>query len=129
MPNFRARSLRVSATEAEKRLWKSLRELKSPGTHFRRQVPFGSYVVDFCCHAARLIIEVDGGQHNTSEGQEADTVRTRWLESSGYRILRFWNNDVLGNTVGVIEAIQSALNNTPTPTPPHKGEGLKLENK
>jgi very-short-patch-repair endonuclease len=124
MPNLRARSLRVAATNAEKHLWKFLRGLKAPGIHFRRQGPIGAFIVDFCCHAAKLIVEIDGGQHNTDEALKRDAVRTAWLKQRGYRVLRFWNNDVLGNAPGVVEHIQSALKHTPTPTPPRKGEGL-----
>jgi len=115
----RARSLRKNLTDAEKRLWSRLRLLKSSGFHFRKQAPIGTYVVDFCCHAAGLIIEVDGGQHNG----EIDRARTTWLEGRGYKVLRFWNNDVLTNIEGVVSQITAAY--TPTPTPPRKGEGLR----
>jgi len=91
------------------------------GTHFRRQVRLGSYIVDFACHQARLIIEVDGGQH--TESVSADLARTKFLEAQGYRVLRFWNNDVLRNIDGVLEAIQSAITSTPTPNPSPQGGG------
>jgi very-short-patch-repair endonuclease len=112
-------------TEAEKRLWRHLRELRIPGTHFRRQVPIGPYVVDFCCHSAKLVIEVDGGQHNEATEVQRDAVRTAWLSSRGYRVLRLWNNEVLGNSQGVLESIIDALN-TPTPDPSPQGGGGQI---
>jgi very-short-patch-repair endonuclease len=99
-----ARKLRSNPTDAEMRLWSRLRRKQVDGHRFRRQVPLGSYVVDFACLEARLIVEVDGGQHG-----ERDAARTAWLEAQGFRVLRFWNNDVLENTDGVIEAIRGAL--------------------
>jgi len=84
-------------------------------------VRLGHYIVDFANHSLRMIIEIDGGQH--AEKAASDTRRTKFLESEGYRVLRFWNNDVLANIDGVLEVIQSAILPTPTPTPPHKGEG------
>ena len=114
--------MRVEPTEAERKLWWNLRHrLPVTGSHFRRQVHLGRYIVDFVSHGLKLIIEVDGGQH--AEQERRDAVRTKFLESEGYRVLRFWNNDVLGNIDGVLEMIQSAIRATPTPTPPHKGEG------
>jgi very-short-patch-repair endonuclease len=79
------------------------------GTHFRRQVPIGPYVADFACMAARLIVEIDGSQHGSEAGMRKDATRTRWLEQEGYRVLRFWNNEVTGNIKGVLEAIHAAL--------------------
>ena len=113
--------MRAAPTEAERKLWWHLRHrLLTPGTHFRRQVRIGRYVADFACHTTRLVIEVDGGQHAASATDEA---RTKVLEANGYRVLRYWNNDVLTNIDGVLEDIVSAITTTPTPTPPHKGEG------
>jgi very-short-patch-repair endonuclease len=101
-----ARRLRRNATEAEKRLWWALREL--PGDYrFRRQHPIGRRVVDFACPARKLVIELDGGQHATDE--VADQARTIELTRHGYRVIRFWNNDVLGNTAGVVETILREL--------------------
>ena len=94
-------------TDAEHRLWYYLRGRRLAGWKFRRQVPLGDYVADFLCEDARLIVEVDGGQH--SELRAEDAERTRWLESQGYRVVRFWNNEVLGNTAGVLEALTPAL--------------------
>jgi very-short-patch-repair endonuclease len=74
--------------------------------HFRRQVPIGPYVVDFACFAKRLLVELDGGQH--AREADRDAVRTSWLESRGFRVLRFWNNDALANTEGVVETIRRA---------------------
>jgi len=101
-----ARRLRANSTEAEIRLWSRLRRTQLEGFRFRRQHPMGSYVVDFFCRAAKLIVEVDGGQHAENA---RDTVRTQWLEARGYRVIRFWNNDVLSNTEGVLTSILDAL--------------------
>ena len=91
----RARTLRREMTEAEKRLWQILRSRQTEGYRFRRQVPIGGFIADFVCHEARLIVEIDGGQHDPSS--EAEASRTRFLEAEGYRVLRFWNNEVLDN--------------------------------
>ena len=118
----RCRAMRALPTDAERKLWWHLRHrLPIAGTHFRRQVRLGRYIVDFASHSARLVIEVDGGQHG--EKLAADAERTRSLEAEGYRVLRFWNNDVLANTDGVLEVIQSALTTTPTPDPSPQGGG------
>jgi very-short-patch-repair endonuclease len=106
----RARRLRKSMTKAERLLWRALREAL-PHYHWRKQVPFGPYIADFCSHGARLIIEVDGGQH--AMAGELDAIRTRVLEAEGYRVLRFWNNDVLGNADGVIACIAEVLEAVP----------------
>jgi len=90
-------------------LWKRLRTIETEGTHFRRQVPIGPYVADFACLAARLVIELDGSQHNTEGRRVKDQVRTRWLESEGYRVIRFWNNDLVHNIDGVLETVYAAL--------------------
>ena len=102
-----ARRLRASTTDAERALWRHLKMLETCGTHFRRQVPIGPYVADFASMAAHLIIEVDGSHH----GDEANAARdrTRWLESEGYRVIRFWNNDIVQNIEGVLEVIYAAL--------------------
>jgi very-short-patch-repair endonuclease len=102
-----ARRLRRDSTDAERRLWYRLRARTIDGAKFVRQEPIGPYIVDFICRAERLIIELDGGQHATDP---RDTARTQWLIARGYRVLRFWNNDVLRNTDGVLEAIAAALN-------------------
>jgi very-short-patch-repair endonuclease len=118
-----ARSLRHNPTDAERKLWSLLRSLKPLGLHFRRQAPIGIYIVDFVWHAGKLVVELDGSQHADARAAY-DEKRTRWLESQGYRVLRFWNNDVLKTPHSVGEAILAA-SKTPPPTPPHKGEGSK----
>ena len=105
-----ARRLRSNLTDAEQRLWFHLRRKQIAGARFRRQHPIGPYVADFFCPDAKLIIEVDGGQHAEDSG-----VRTAWLEAEGYRIIQFWNNDVLRNTEGVLLVIVEALRATPLP--------------
>ncbi len=89
--------------------------------HFRRQVHIGPYIADFACHASKLIVEVDGGQHadNVAEDQQ----RTLRFEADGYRVLRYWNNDVLANVDGVLADIQRAMTVTPTPDPSPQGGG------
>ena len=104
-----ARRLRENATNAETILWRHLRRSPVLGTHFRRQVPIGSYVADFASMADRLVIEVDGSQHAEGPVAETDQARTRWLEAEGYRVLRFWNNDITQNIEGVLEAIHRAI--------------------
>ena len=107
-------------TDAERRLWSELRGARLGGYKFKRQWSLGPYVVDFCCWEAKLIVEVDGGQHN----QEVDASRTTWLEADGYRVLRFWNNEVLENPEGVLQRIVVALPAHPHPNPlPQAGEG------
>ena len=100
-----ARKLRRNQTEAEKRLWWHLRSRQFEGAKFVRQEQIGPHITDFACRTARLAIELDGGQHSES----IDTPRTEVIESFGYRILRFWNHDVLANTEGVLEAIRQEL--------------------
>ena len=104
-----ARRLRAKSTETEILLWKRLRSIETEGTHFRRQVPIGPYVTDFACMAARLVIELDGSQHNTEAHRERDRRRSQWLESEGYRVVRFWNNDLTSNMDGVLETVYAAL--------------------
>jgi very-short-patch-repair endonuclease len=82
-----ARYLRKHQTDAERKLWRELRNLKREGFHFRRQAPIGRYVADFACHSAKLVVEVDGSQHNEDGGLEADAHRTTWLETRGYRVV------------------------------------------
>ena len=102
MNTGRARALRATMTDAERVLWRALRRKQLDAMRFRRQQPIGPYVADLYCAAARLVVEVDGGQH--AEG--ADATRDAWLAALGYGVLRFWNNDVLGNIEGVIETIR-----------------------
>jgi very-short-patch-repair endonuclease len=105
----RARELRKSMTEPERRLWRRLRELERPGVRIRRQTPIGPYIVDFACLSRRLVIEVDGDLHGHDAGIAHDAKRTEWLDNQGYRVLRFWNTDVCQNIDGVLETIQIAL--------------------
>jgi very-short-patch-repair endonuclease len=107
----RPRKLRREATEAERLLWSRLRASQL-GAKFRRQMWLGGFIADFASIEAQLVVEVDGSQH--AEQDEYDTERTREMERLGYRVLRFWNNEVLGNLDGVIELIQLAL-----PSPSH----------
>ncbi len=102
----RARRLRRDATDAERKLWNRLRARAIDGAKFVRQEPIGRYVADFACREHRLVIEVDGGQHATDA---RDAVREQWLAAHGYRVLRFWNDEVLGNIEGVLEVIAAAL--------------------
>ena len=104
-----ARGLRRQQTPAERVLWNRLRNLQLEGTKFRRQQPIGNYILDFVNLESKLVVEIDGGQHNHKQIREKDEQRTKWLESEGYRILRFWNNDVLTNIEGVCLLIQEAL--------------------
>jgi very-short-patch-repair endonuclease len=99
--------LRQRCTEAETALWDRLRNRGLNGAKFRRQVPLGPFVVDFACFDARLVVEVDGGQHAAS--QQQDVQRTTWLEAQGYRVVRFWNNEVLENIEGVLQTIAANL--------------------
>jgi very-short-patch-repair endonuclease len=112
-----ARRLRRNETDAESKLWRYLRRLETRGTHFRRQMPIGNFVVDFACPAARLVIEVDGSQHGEDEGRLRDRKRTQFLESEGYHVLRFWNNDISQNIHGVMEAIYANLYGSPESEP------------
>ncbi len=117
-----ARTMRKAPTDAEKKLWWHLRHrLPMSNTHFRRQVRIGRYIVDFASHGDKLVIEIDGGQH--VEQAAADSARTKFLLSEGYRVVRFWNNEVLTNIDGVIEVIANALATTPTPDPSPQGGG------
>ena len=118
-----ARAMRAAPTEAERKLWWHLRHrLPTPGTHFRRQVPIGRYIVDFCCLKAKLIIEVDGNHHGYDETIVRDEQRTAYLTSQGFSVLRFSNREVMTETTGVLEAIYARLA-TPTPNPSPQGGG------
>jgi len=101
--------LRSDITPAELRLWRHLTRIETRDTHFRRQVPIGLYVVDFACLRARLVIEVDGEHDGHKRQASHDEARARWLESQGFRVLRFWNGDVLGDIENVLDAIHAAL--------------------
>jgi very-short-patch-repair endonuclease len=102
----RARALRVSMTNAERKLWYALRDRRFAGFKFRRQVPIGWFIADFVCFEKRLVIEVDGGQHCESA---TDIRRDRWFAANNFRVMRFWNNDVLSNLEGVLTMLAEAL--------------------
>ena len=104
-----ARGLRQRQTDAEKALWMKLRDRQLEGVEFRRQQPMGSYIVDFASSERKLIVEIDGGQHNDGKTKEGDEERTTRLKERGYRVVRFWNNEVLTNLDGVLERIREAL--------------------
>lgn len=104
-----AKMLRKNSTMQEKRLWNLLKNRQFHNLRFKRQDPIGNYIVDFVCPEIKLIIEIDGGQHNEPENIEYDHQRTEFLESNGYRIIRFWNNDIYKNINGVIEEIEKYI--------------------
>ncbi|MDP4029850.1 MAG: endonuclease domain-containing protein [Gallionella sp.] len=132
-----SRRLRREMTDAEKLLWRHLRMEQFDGYKFRRQHPLGDFIVDFVCLDALLVLEVDGGQH--TERTDSDANRTRWIETKGFCVMRFWNNEVLSNIEGVklaiwnylkgVEALHAAGGDSkflPPPLPsPCKGEGVK----
>jgi very-short-patch-repair endonuclease len=107
MTRIRAQGLRKNPTDAERKLWAYLRLRQLGGYKFRRQHPIGPYIVDFICIQRKLIIEVDGGQHDESKSYHLK--RDRWLEKKGFRVLRIWNNEVLTNIENVMEVIASEL--------------------
>ena len=113
-----ARNMRAAPTDAEAILWRQLRAHRFAGFKFKRQQPIGNYIVDFVCFEAKVIIEVDGGQHN---GSDADMERDAWLESQGFLVLRFWNNDVLRNLDGVLARILEVVVPSPSVPPPPGG--------
>ncbi|MDG4476736.1 endonuclease domain-containing protein [Thiovibrio frasassiensis] len=111
----RARALRRQSSEAEKALWQHLRARRLNGYKFRRQVVIETYIVDFICVEAKLVVEADGGQH--TEQRAYDAVRTARLEQLGYRIIRFWNHEILGELDAVLAEISAALQDIPSPQP------------
>jgi very-short-patch-repair endonuclease len=122
-PTRRSRGLRNNATPAERKLWQHIRNRQLSGARFNRQVPIGPFICDFAARTVKLIIELDGGQHAVRTVE--DERRTRLLASRGYRVLRFWNNDVLENVEGVLEVIQEELKNRPSPAPSRIAGGEK----
>ena len=126
----RAKHLRGSMTDAEARLWHALRRDQLDGLHFRRQHPIGPFTLDFYCPSLRLAIEVDGGQH-AEQRRQADKQRTRWLGEKGIAVIRYWNNDVLGNLAGVLADLVPQIEKrrsevTPSPTLPLSGGGSTI---
>jgi very-short-patch-repair endonuclease len=123
--------MRREPTDAERVLWQHLGHLSVHGSLFRRQATIGPYFADFACHHVRVVVELDGGQHNDDDGIARNARRTADLATRGYRVLRFWNNDVLRNVEGVMETIATAVRGSPPPpTPPrhasHGGRGLYI---
>ena len=116
-----ARILRRNATTAEKRLWYRIRASQLGGFQFRRQFPIGEFIVDFCCRAQRLVIELDGSQHGEVAGVVADQERTRLISMRGYRVIRFWNEEILTNLEGVLEQVFAELNQPPPDLPLVRG--------
>jgi very-short-patch-repair endonuclease len=116
-----ARRLRKQQTDTERKLWARLRDRRLGGVKFRRQHPIGPYIVDFCCPEAKLVIELDGGQHTTQ--RNGDERRSLFIEAQGYGVLRFWDNEVLLNIEGVLERIGEALADPhPGPLPERERE-------
>ena len=120
---FLARKLRQQSTDAERMLWKHLRAHRMAGYKFRRQVVIEPYIVDFICLDARLIVEADGGQH--LEQAEDDLKRSAFLQSRGYKVIRFWNDEILTDTHIVLERIYNYLITAPSPLPSPGGRGGK----
>jgi len=116
----RARQLRNNPTDAESALWQALSARQVAGVRFNRQVRIKPYFCDLVARTPKLVIEIDGGQHADSM---QDAKRTRFLEAKGYRVIRFWNNDVLGNLDGVVAEIERVLSTIPSPVPSRKRKG------
>jgi adenine-specific DNA-methyltransferase len=112
-----AKALRANATEAERKLWALLRGKKMARFRFRRQQPIGPYIVDFFCPAAKLVVELDGGQHGEDARVAYDAARTRWLENRGYRVLRFSNAEFLKDRNMALDGIARAIGHDPVPLP------------
>jgi very-short-patch-repair endonuclease len=111
-----ASQMRREPTDAERRLWPRLKhDITLSGSHFRRQPLIGPFIVDFASRKAKLVIELDGGQHDWQ--READARRTAYIEARGYRVLRFWNHEVFENIDGVLQVIQSVVTPIPGPSP------------
>jgi very-short-patch-repair endonuclease len=120
-PTLRSRELRTHSTPAEQAIWRFIRNRQVAQTRFNRQVPIGPYICDFVARSAKVIIELDGGQHAVRTS--VDASRTEFLENRGYRVLRFWNNDVLDNLDGVLAVIEEAVSNMPSPGPSRDAGG------
>ena len=120
--SVRARALRRNLTDAERIIWYGVRAHRLNGASFRRQDPIGPFIVDFVCHSARLVVEVDGGHHFEAEQEKRDARREAFLTARGYRLLRFSNRDVMTNRQGVLEAIADAVR-VASPSPPSPASG------
>jgi very-short-patch-repair endonuclease len=123
-----AKSLRRRTTDSEQLLWLRLRAKHFAGLKFRRQQPIGKYIVDFACFEKKIIIELDGGQHALLKEAQNDTKRDQWFEAQGYKVLRFWDSEVLTNTQGVLEVIWAHCLTHPPLNPLPSREG-KLKRK
>jgi very-short-patch-repair endonuclease len=118
-----ARTLRKNSTDAERILWLELRDHRLNGAGFRRQVPIKNFIADFVCHAAKLVVELDGGQHFSDDAEQADAARSAAIEAQGFQVLRFSNHDVMTNRAGVLETIAAAVaERAPTLTLPGERE-------
>jgi very-short-patch-repair endonuclease len=111
-------------TDAERLLWRHLRARRLGGQKFRRQQPLGPYIVDFVHFSARVVLEADGGQHN---GSESDSTRDAWLKQQGFQVLRFWNDEILKNTEGVLETVWAAVNAAAPSAQPLSRQGRGAE--
>jgi very-short-patch-repair endonuclease len=120
-PTARSRQLRQNATEAERKLWPQLNARKMCGVRFNRQFPVGQFICDFVSRERQLVIEIDGGQHASTK--DYDLRRTKFLEAQGYKVIRFWNNEVLDNLEGVLKVIEQTIVNMPSPDPSRRREG------
>lgn len=123
----KSRQLRKNMTSQERKLWSIIRERRFFGCRFRRQFPIGSYIVDFVCREKKIIIEIDGGQHNEKQNIEYDNKRTEFLKSEGFQVIRFWNNDVDSNMDGVYERLKEVFKiddkiTPPQPSPSREGD-------
>ncbi len=118
-----AKHLRNNLTDAEKLLWYRLKSKQLNNLKFRRQTPIGPYSIDFVCFPIKLVIELDGSQHAEKKNKIKDQYRDAWLKKQGFKVLRFWDNDVLLNIEGVLEKIYKCCLRTPSPNPSHQGRG------
>jgi len=123
----KSRELRKNMTSQERKLWSIIRNRQFFGYRFRRQFPIGQYIVDFICREKKIIIEIDGGQHNEIKNIQYDNKRTEYLISEGYKVIRFWNNDVDKNIYGVYEKLKEVFEigkNITPPQPSPSREGM-----
>ncbi|WP_346295969.1 DUF559 domain-containing protein [Rhodopseudomonas sp. P1] len=123
-----ARELRKKSTDAERLMWGELRDKRLNGFSFKRQVPIGPYIADFACHAKKLVVEIDGGQHFSDDSEREDAARTAAIEARGFRVIRFSNAEVMGNREGVLQSIATELAvRALTPTLSRKRERERAE--
>ena len=108
--NLNARELRKNMTPQERKLWNIIKNRQFYGYRFRRQFPIGCYIVDFVCREKKIIIEIDGGQHNKPESIDNDKIRTEFLNNLGYKVIRFWNNEIYENIDGVLLKLKKEIN-------------------